>query len=123
MANEEQVIIIKKKAAHAAHHGGPWKVAYADFVTAMMALFIVLWLMNSSKPVEEAVGGYFRDPNGVASKKGTAMGGSGPNAPVQKKEDLAKLKDELMKTLEKMPGFDKVKNQIRMTVTPEGLRI
>jgi len=39
-----QPIIIKRKAAHAGHHGGAWKVAYADFVTAMMALFIVLWL-------------------------------------------------------------------------------
>jgi chemotaxis protein MotB len=123
MADEQPIIVIKKKGGHGGHHGGAWKVAYADFVTAMMALFIVLWLMNSSKPVEEAVGGYFRDPNGVASKKGTAMGGSGPNAPLQQKEDLAKLKDDLMKTLEKMPGFEKVKNQIRMTVTPEGLRI
>jgi chemotaxis protein MotB len=123
MADEQPIIVIKKKGGHGGHHGGAWKVAYADFVTAMMALFIVLWLMNSSKPVEEAVGGYFRDPNGVAAKKGTALGGSGPNAPVPKKEDLAKLKDGLMKTLEKMPGFDKVKNQIRMTVTPEGLRI
>jgi chemotaxis protein MotB len=123
MADEQPIIVIKKKGGHGGHHGGAWKVAYADFVTAMMALFIVLWLMNSSKPVEEAVGGYFRDPNGVAAKKGTAMGGSGENAPLKKKEDLAKLKDELMKTLEKMPGFEKVKNQIRMTVTPEGLRI
>jgi chemotaxis protein MotB len=123
MADEQPIIVIKKKGGHGGHHGGAWKVAYADFVTAMMALFIVLWLMNSSKPVEEAVGGYFRDPNGVATKKGTAMGGSGENAPVKQKEDLAKLKDDLMKTLEKMPGFEKVKNQIRMTVTPEGLRI
>ena len=123
MADEQPIIVIKKKGGHGGHHGGAWKVAYADFVTAMMALFIVLWLMNSSKPVEEAVGGYFRDPNGVATKKGTAMGGAGEAAPLKKKEDLAKLKDDLMKSLEKLPGFDKVKNQIRMTVTPEGLRI
>ena len=56
------VIIIKKKASHSGHHGGAWKVAYADFVTAMMALFIVLWLLNLSKPVKEAIAGYFRDP-------------------------------------------------------------
>ena len=66
MPDNEQIIIIKKKSVHAAHHGGAWKVAYADFVTAMMALFIVLWLMNSSKPVQDAVGGYFRDPDGTA---------------------------------------------------------
>ena len=63
-----QPIIIKRKAAHGGHHGGAWKVAYADFVTAMMALFIVLWLMNSSKQIQDAVGGYFRDPKGTASK-------------------------------------------------------
>jgi chemotaxis protein MotB len=123
MADEQPIIVIKKKGGHGGHHGGAWKVAYADFVTAMMSLFIVLWLLNSSKPVQEAVGGYFRDPNGVAAKKGSAIGGSGENSPLKKREDLAKLKDELMKTLEKMPGFEKVKNQIRMTVTPEGLRI
>ncbi len=62
------IIIIKKKAAHGGHHGGAWKVAYADFVTAMMALFIVLWLLNSSKQVQEAVGGYFKDPSGTSKR-------------------------------------------------------
>jgi len=119
---DEQIIIIKKKGGHGGHHGGAWKVAYADFVTAMMALFIVLWLMNSSKPVQEAVGGYFRDPRGVAQKKGTALGGSG-DAAAPKKEDMSKLKDALMKSLEKMANFEKLKKQIEMSVTPEGLRI
>jgi chemotaxis protein MotB len=119
---DEQIIIIKKKSRHAGHHGGAWKVAYADFVTAMMALFMVLWLMNSSKPVQEAVGGYFRDPNGVAAKRGTAMGGAG-DASAPKKEDMSKLKEELLKTLEKSPDFEKIKKQIEMTITPEGLQI
>jgi chemotaxis protein MotB len=122
MGDEEQIIIIKKKGGHAGHHGGAWKVAYADFVTAMMALFIVLWLMNSSKPVQEAVGGYFRDPKGIAQKKGTALGGAGDAAPV-KKEDMSKLKEELMKDMEKLANFEKLKKQVEMTVTPEGLRI
>ena len=120
---DEQPIIIKKKGGHGGHHGGAWKVAYADFVTAMMALFIVLWLMNSSKPVQEAVGGYFRDPHGVAQKKGTALGGAGETAPVVKKEDMAKLKEDLLKAMEQLADFDKLKKQIEMTVTPEGLKI
>lgn len=62
------IIIIKKKVGHGGHHGGAWKVAYADFVTVMMALFIVLWLLNTSKPVREAIAGYFRDPSGTANK-------------------------------------------------------
>ena len=119
---DEQIIIIKKKGGHGGHHGGAWKVAYADFVTAMMALFIVLWLMNSSKPVQEAVGGYFRDPRGVAQKKGTDVGGSGA-AGAPKKEDMSKLKDAFMKSLEKMANFEKLKKQIEITVTPEGLQI
>ena len=119
---DEQIIIVKKKGGHAAHHGGAWKVAYADFVTAMMALFIVLWLMNSSKPVQEAVGGYFRDPNGTAQKMGTRLGGAGDAAAV-KKEDMSQLKDDLLKAMEKMDNFDKLKKLIEITVTPEGLRI
>jgi len=122
MADDEQIIIIKKKGGHGGHHGGAWKVAYADFVTAMMALFIVLWLMSSSKPVQEAVGGYFRDPNGTNKKAGTALGGAGAQGPV-KKEDMAKLKDDLLKALEKLDNYEKLKKQVEMTVTPEGLRI
>ena len=120
---DEQPIIIKKIGGHGGHHGGAWKVAYADFVTAMMALFIVLWLMNSSKPVQEAVGGYFRDPNGVAQKKGTALGGAGETAPVVKKEDMAKLREDLLKAMKQLADFEKLKKQIEMTVTPEGLKI
>jgi chemotaxis protein MotB len=70
-------IIIKKKITHGGHHGGAWKVAYADFVTAMMAFFIVLWLMNSSKQIQEAVGGYFKDTTGSARMVGSDMQGSG----------------------------------------------
>jgi chemotaxis protein MotB len=122
MTDDDRIIIIKKKGGHAAHHGGAWKVAYADFVTAMMALFIVLWLMNSSKPIQEAVGGYFRDPNGTALKTGTRLGGAGEAAPI-KKEDMNKLKDDLMKDMGKMKDFEKLKKLIEMTVTPEGLQI
>jgi chemotaxis protein MotB len=121
---EEQPIIIKKKGGHRGHHGGAWKVAYADFVTAMMALFIVLWLMTTSKPVQDAVGGYFRDPNGIAQKKGTGQGGEGQTAiPITKKQDLAKLKEDLMKAMESLPNYSKLKRQIEMTITPEGLKI
>ncbi|HTZ58643.1 MAG TPA: flagellar motor protein MotB [Acidobacteriaceae bacterium] len=122
MADEQPIIVIKKKGGHGGHHGGAWKVAYADFVTAMMSLFIVLWLMNSSKPVQEAVAGYFRDPLGTAKKTGTAMGGAGEAAPV-KKEDMAKLKQDLMKAIENLPDFNKLKKQIELTITPEGLQI
>lgn len=122
MQNSRPIIIIKKKARHGGHHGGAWKVAYADFVTAMMALFIVLWLMNSSKQMQEAIGGYFKDPSGNSKKVGTDKRGSGENF-ILKKDDMPKLKEQLQKSVQKLNDFDKLKNQIQMTVTGEGLRI
>src|SRR6266403_95124 len=116
------IIIIKKKAGHGGHHGGAWKVAYADFVTAMMALFIVLWLMNSSKQIQEAVGGYFKDPTGTAKQGGSDMVGQGENFVVSK-DNMEQLKEQLQKAIKEVPKFDKLKNQIDMTVTNEGLRI
>src|SRR5215471_20920919 len=115
-------IIIKKKAAHGGHHGGAWKVAYADFVTAMMALFIVLWLLNSSKQVREAVGGYFKDPTGKSKKVGNGERGSGDNFAVSK-DNMEKLKNELQKSVRKMNDFSQLTKQIEMTVTAEGLRV
>src|ERR1700756_2958562 len=117
---DEQPIIIKKKGGHGGHHGGAWKVAYADFVTAMMALFIVLWLMNTSKPIQQAVGGYFRDPNGLAEKKGSAVDGAGQAAPVVKQVDMAQLKQALLKAMQQLSDFQRLKNQIELTLTPEG---
>ena len=122
MAEMNQPIIVRKKAGHAAHHGGAWKVAYADFVTAMMALFIVLWLMNASKQVQEAVGGYFKDPRGSAKVVGTNKNGTGENIAL-KKEDMKKLKDELLQSIHHLDPLDKLKSQIEITVTAEGLRI
>jgi chemotaxis protein MotB len=115
-------VIIKKKVSHGAHHGGAWKVAYADFVTAMMALFIVLWLMNSSKQIQEAVGGYFKDPTGTAKQVGSDMVGAGEDFIVTK-DNMEILKEQLQKAIKEVPKLDKLKNQIDMTVTNEGLRI
>ena len=74
-AKTQPIIVIKKKSGHGGHHGGAWKVAYADFVTAMMSLFIVLWLMNSSEKVKKAVAGYFNDPKGSGTMMGTTIDG------------------------------------------------
>ncbi len=115
-------VIIKKKVSHGGHHGGAWKVAYADFLTAMMALFIVLWLMNSSKQVKEAVGGYFKDPTGTSKMVGSDMAGSGDNF-VASKDNMHELKEQLQKAIREVPKFDKLNSQIEMTVTSEGLRI
>ncbi len=122
MSSKSQIIIVKRNKGHGGHHGGAWKVAYADFVTAMMALFIVLWLLNTSKQIQAAVGGYFKDPTGTSRKVGTDMSGSGENFAVSK-ENMNLLKEELQKSIRHMAKFDLLKSQIEITVTPEGLRI
>jgi chemotaxis protein MotB len=122
MTENRPIIIIKKKAGHAGHHGGAWKVAYADFVTAMMALFIVLWLLNTNKKIQEAIGGYFKDPTGKSKMIGTSMQGTGQSFTLSK-DDMPRLKDELQKTVRQLADFDKLKDHVEMTVTAEGLRI
>jgi chemotaxis protein MotB len=122
MEELQPIIIIKKKSGHGGHHGGAWKVAYADFVTAMMALFIVLWLMNASKQVQEAVGGYFKDPRGSDKRVGSNKNGSDTYVAL-KKEDMTKLKEQLLQSIHHLDPADKLKQQIEITVTAEGLRI
>ena len=116
------IIVIKKKKGHGGHHGGAWKVAYADFVTAMMALFIVLWLMNASPEVKKAVGGYFKDPSGKGLLAGSSVAGSGEQLSL-KKQDMSHLKEKLEDAVRQMTNFKTMKNQVTMTVTGEGLRV
>ncbi|WMJ67681.1 flagellar motor protein MotB [Stenotrophomonas sp. 24(2023)] len=82
MAETKPTVIVRKvkKAGHGGHHGGSWKVAYADFVTAMMAFFLVLWLMAStSKPERAAISEYFRNPSPLSGQSATpAPGMAGP---------------------------------------------
>jgi chemotaxis protein MotB len=128
MAAARSILVIKKKGGHGGHHGGAWKVAYADFVTAMMSLFIVLWLMNSSKPIKEAVAGYFKDPAGTS--KLTGGNGKGPGESPGKGpgdsltlDNMGKLKENLQGAIHQIEDLHKLKSQIEMTVTSEGLRI
>jgi chemotaxis protein MotB len=117
------IIIVKKKHGdHDDEHGGAWKVAYADFVTAMMALFIVLWLLSASEKVQKAVGGYFQDPTGQGRQTGTTNAGIGETLTVNRK-DLEDLKQKLEQAMKQIPELQHLENQVRMTITAEGLRI
>ena len=118
----QPVVIVRKKAAHGGHHGGAWKVAYADFVTAMMALFIVLWLMNSSEKIQKAVGGYFKDPSGHGQQTGGATAGTGETLSIGK-AGMNNIKDTLEQAMKRAPEFQALKDHVQMTVTGEGLRI
>jgi len=120
--NLQPIIIIRKKVNHGGHHGGAWKVAYADFVTAMMALFIVLWLLNSSVQVRKAISAYFQDPSGTGAHSGSASTGTGETVSVNK-DNMTQLKDKLEQAMKKSPEFEKLKDYIQMSVTGEGLRV
>jgi chemotaxis protein MotB len=87
-------IVIKKvkKGGHGGHHGGSWKVAYADFVTAMMAFFMVMWILGMEQNLKEAIEGYFSNP--VGYKKGYSTGQnilSSGNSPAQVKKPPIKM--------------------------------
>lgn len=122
MPSKQPIIVIKKVSGHGGHHSGAWKVAYADFVTAMMALFIVLWLLNSSVKVKKAVAGYFNDPLSSQRETGTTKTGDDDNVPVDKL-NAQKLKDQIQQAIENQPDLQKLAKQIEISITPEGLRI
>lgn len=133
-------IIIKKikKGGHG-HHGGSWKVAYADFVTAMMALFIVLWVLAQQDKAKEAVSLYFTEPNLTPQEikqrlEHPAMPSSKVKMEVPKKgekyqsfkEEHKKLKalaKKIQKRLEGLKWFKSMKGQLLIELTDEGLRI
>ena len=144
--SDEQPIIIKKvrKGGHGGHHGGSWKVAFADFMTAMMAFFLVMWLVGQEDRVKEAVAGYFRDPGRFEETggKGALKGSPGimptegskasPVKPVIEKEHLPSEEEvKLLKSaakkiaeeLQKQKAFEKLKKNVKLQMTSEGLRI
>jgi chemotaxis protein MotB len=129
-------IIIKKiKKGHGGHHGGAWKVAYADFVTAMMALFLLLWIVASTDPsTKAALAQYFRDP-GVFE---TSTGGAGNNPVAQyfgpsgvmdatqgvlPESALQGLQEKIEEELQQLQEYPEIKDQITIQVVAEGLLI
>jgi chemotaxis protein MotB len=122
MQQAKPIIVVKKRSGHGGRHGGAWKVAYADFVTALMSLFIVLWLMNTSQKVRQAVAGYFNDPRGKTTLTGTDQSGSDDALPVTE-NNIPELKKRIEEAIRQMNDLKALQNQIQITITPEGLRI
>jgi len=153
LSDGEKITIIKKvnkRGAHAGHHGGAWKVAYADFVTAMMALFIVLWIVANNVTVRASVADYFRDPGAMNKTSSGVMNStnsmkpfsdSQPTQPVAptyqppqptgtasapQQAEVEKLRQEgerLMQMIAAIPDLSKFKDQIEIKITKDGLRI
>lgn len=122
MAIDKKPIIVKKikKGGHGGHHGGAWKIAYADFVTAMMAFFLLLWLLSSTdKHNIEGIQEYFRKPIKEALSSGNSTSvnqsvikGGGRDLTTKKKMDsTAKTKETQSKSIEKRIDKDQKKNQ------------
>ena len=132
--NNEPIIIKKGKKGGHGHHGGAWKVAYADFVTAMMALFIVLWILGQSEEVKNQVANYFNNPYGVGVGQGpSAIQGSSSSIPndisnamrrrEQEREALKEMGNEIISEMSGSPEFQQIADQIEAEITDEGLKI
>jgi chemotaxis protein MotB len=128
---EHPEIIVKKKKDHGGHHGGAWKVAYADFVTAMMALFIVLWVLSQGEEVQKAVAGYFKDPVGFDINASTPIQRSESSfikmdLDAKRREQIKKfneVKESLKKEFSHNKNYSKLMDQIEFVMVDEGMRI
>ena len=142
--SDQRPIIIKKvRKGHGGHHGGAWKVAFADFMTAMMAFFLVMWAISQSDEVKQAIGGYFRDPSGYGQGGAGVLKGSqsviptespdigptpkrndeskGPSA--KEKNLLSAAAKSILEEIKKQEAFQRLKKNVKMQMTSQGLRI
>lgn len=141
MAKEQKSIIIVKKVVKGrhGHHGGAWKVAYADFVTSMMAFFMVMWIVGMDQSTKTAIEGYFRNPVGFSDGSSTSMSpvnllgnppkpasGTTPIRVVARQIEEQRFKDLAQKIevqLQSEDGLGAIAAQVEIVITEEGLRI
>lgn len=140
------IIIRRKKIIVQGHHGGAWKVAFADFVTALMALFIVLWIVGQSKEVRTYVSEYFRDPGAFNAKTNAAVisasmkslgkdvtglkdtvqddsTGKESEEMEQQRRVLSDVEKKLREMLDQTPELAALRDMVDLQLTSEGLRI
>ncbi|MEO7998861.1 MAG: flagellar motor protein MotB, partial [Gemmatimonadaceae bacterium] len=134
----KKIIIVKKKVmGGGGHHGGSWKVAYADFVTAMMAFFMVMWILGMDDKTKLAIEGYFANPIGY--KKGYGSGssalfaGSSPTT-IQRpslksmvrtaeQKSFEQLREKILAKIASNDSLKALHALVEVVVTKEGLRI
>jgi len=142
------IIVIKRKVIAGGHHGGAWKIAFADFMTAMFAFFLVMWLLSSSSPKQlRGIAEHFQMPLNEALKGGPAISNSpsvipGGGEPAVIKDEvqlpepdldaaseaedrsrLDTMKEQLTQLIESNPVLKQFSPQLLIDITPEGLRI
>jgi chemotaxis protein MotB len=134
MSNGNIIIIKKKKGGHAGHHGGAWKVAFADFMTAMMAFFLVMWLVSQNQSTREAIAAYFRDPGVFETTAGSLMKGGNNSLDGKpsvnkalfeeaQRRALERAGDRIREEIAKQGGLNGLGKQVSIELTKEGLRI
>lgn len=149
MPDEKPIIVRKRVTSGAgAHHSGGWKIAYADFMTAMMAFFLVMWLLSTATPRQrEGIAEHFRMPLRVALEGGPKAslsssvipgGGAdparndgeqqaGPTQADTESDNDAQALEAMKKKLEEQirddPAFQQFRSQLLVDLTPEGLRL
>jgi chemotaxis protein MotB len=111
------VIVKKKKGGHHEDHGGAWKVAYADFVTAMMAFFLVMWLLGMNQDVKDLVQGYFSNPIGFQQ---AFSGGANPLSKGSSPADLNLRRAVLMTKAYQKARFEETAEELKETIAEEG---
>ncbi|HAZ98407.1 flagellar motor protein MotB [Halomonas sp. CnH100-B] len=145
--DKRPIVIRRKKVVHA-HHGGAWKIALADFMTALMALFLVMWILSvSSEETRRGVAEYFSTPLVTAITGGDMSGstsvipGGGPDPThsdgeraridvlqhtrpsAQERRFFDDLQERIERAIERDPELRELRNQMRFDLTREGLRI
>jgi chemotaxis protein MotB len=136
---DHPIIVVRRKRKGHGHHGGAWKVAYADFVTAMMAFFLVMWLSAQDSRIRDAIAGYFQEPGLMphqTSNSVLAQGNGGIDSagmPVIARKFNGQLENErralvaaaahIRHNMSRLAGFERLRDQVEFSVTTEGLRI
>jgi len=128
--------IVRKKKGGEGHHGGAWKVAYADFVTAMMAFFLVMWIVGLSKPARLAISAYFKNPSLFATTGGAKLPVGSENPPnvspppvlsksqiKEVEKVLNRAKAAILRDVRDNEEFRNLSDSIQVSITNEGLRI
>lgn len=143
-----RIVIRRPRKAHSGHYGGSWKIALADLMTALMALFLVLWMVSAATPRElQGLAEYFRTPLAVALSNGdrstastSAIPGGGPDPahadgeraridirtqrlPADVRRSLVELRHRIESVIQADPELRNLREQMRFEMTPEGLRI
>ncbi|MBL7251693.1 flagellar motor protein MotB [Alloalcanivorax sp. C16-2] len=149
MSNSQRAIVIRRpRRNQPVHHGGAWKIALADFMTALMALFLVLWILSTASPAElQGLAEYFRTPLKVALTDGdrdssstSAIPGGGPDPvhsdgeqaridlrrqsrPAQERQRFIDLRRRMENVIQSDPNLRDMRQQMRFEMTPDGLRV